>query len=349
MQSTEEWHRWRRVALSASVFVCWLGLSTAAAQPSGDDPTFDQLVERAKASFGEESYDEAVDQMRRAWAKESHPRLLFNIARSFDKKGDCERALVYYQSFLNQDDISSGLEKRAKGALRDADSCDAYTAEHAGRLVLRSSPSGAKVTVDGESVGTTPTEVAGLEAGEHELEFEASGYRSRAVTERLQRATDAEVAVELEEAPQTSDDSSGESSEKNETEEGEGSSDGGFEPRTGPVAVAGAGVALGIVGAVFDLVTLPNIDDRRRRVSRNRGAYDDPGARLDELKGRRRVNRNLALTGYIGAAALVTGGVLWQFVFPPGETEGSDETAELRLAPWSGEHVAGGLRIDLRF
>jgi serine/threonine-protein kinase len=67
-----------------------------------------------------------------------------------------------------------------------------------GPLIVESRPPGAKVFVDGRLVGTTPTSVAGLAAGEHAVQLEHEGYRNWSSSVRIEGSEPSRVTASLE-------------------------------------------------------------------------------------------------------------------------------------------------------
>jgi serine/threonine-protein kinase len=67
-----------------------------------------------------------------------------------------------------------------------------------GPLLVESRPPGAKVFVDGRLVGTTPTSVAGLGAGEHAVRLEHEGYRNWSSSVRIEGSEPSRVTASLE-------------------------------------------------------------------------------------------------------------------------------------------------------
>jgi hypothetical protein len=67
-----------------------------------------------------------------------------------------------------------------------------------GPLIVESRPAGAKVFVDGRLVGTTPTSVAGIAAGEHAVRLEHEGYRDWSSSVRIEGSEPSRVTASLE-------------------------------------------------------------------------------------------------------------------------------------------------------
>lgn len=67
-----------------------------------------------------------------------------------------------------------------------------------GELVVRTEPSGAKVSLDGREIGETPLAAKDVASGDHQLSVKLPGHKAvtRSVTIRRQRSTEVEVALE---------------------------------------------------------------------------------------------------------------------------------------------------------
>jgi eukaryotic-like serine/threonine-protein kinase len=72
------------------------------------------------------------------------------------------------------------------------------TGRFVGSLAVDSRPSGAKVFVDGKLAGTTPLQLAGLDAGEHVVRIERDGYRRWSSSVRVVASEQNRVTASLE-------------------------------------------------------------------------------------------------------------------------------------------------------
>jgi len=72
------------------------------------------------------------------------------------------------------------------------------TGRFVGALAVDSRPSGAKVFVDGKLAGTTPLQLAGLDAGEHVVRIERDGYRRWSSSVRVVASEQNRVTASLE-------------------------------------------------------------------------------------------------------------------------------------------------------
>jgi hypothetical protein len=72
------------------------------------------------------------------------------------------------------------------------------TGRFVGALSIDSRPDGAKVFIDGKLAGTTPLQVAGLDAGEHVVRLERDGYRRWSSSVRVVASEQNRVTASLE-------------------------------------------------------------------------------------------------------------------------------------------------------
>jgi tetratricopeptide (TPR) repeat protein len=80
-----------------AILVAWAP-PPAAAQPESTE--FDNLVADGGAKFEAKRYAAARAAWKRAYRLEPDPRLLFNIASTYRREGDRERALEHYRKYL---------------------------------------------------------------------------------------------------------------------------------------------------------------------------------------------------------------------------------------------------------
>jgi hypothetical protein len=67
-----------------------------------------------------------------------------------------------------------------------------------GSLFVDSRPRGARVTIDGRLVGTTPFRMPGMAAGRHDIRLDLDGYRSVSMPVTVNAAREARIAATLE-------------------------------------------------------------------------------------------------------------------------------------------------------
>lgn len=293
------------------LLVLWAVPSSAQPDPGSEPPSeertsasFSDLVEAAQKAYSEERYDEAIQKLVHAYSIRSNARLLFNIAKSYEKQGECAAALVYYRAYVDHPAKEKELITAAEKQMDASDECEAFSPDLAGRLSVDTTPEGATVVVDGESYGTTPTEVAPLSAGTHEISIELEGYEPISIDLELEPEKPREISQILQ--------------EETAEEEGDPRDDPAEAPPQSresifwpihPAALAMGGVGLAGIGVavVHDVVSIPATDRQRRQVARD-------SAEFERLTDRRNTQETIALIGYIGGGLLLTSGVVWHAI-----------------------------------
>ncbi|MGM0556455.1 MAG: PEGA domain-containing protein [Myxococcota bacterium] len=318
------------------------------AQDDGPSEELKQLVNEARTAFGEKDFETAIDKLLAAYRIEPNARLLYNTARSYEEIDDCRRALVYYRAFTQHEGAEDNLASKAKEKLSRSDQCEDYSSSLSGRLVVSSLPEGADIVVDGEKMGETPEEVAGLPSGEHTVAVELEGYETAENTLELEAAQDRKISVKLVEAKPEETDSSdligasdtggGSDVAVNKKADEEGAS--GSAVSIPAVSLAGVGIiGLGI-GGYIDLVAIPDTDEERSQYASDTQEYRD-------LTDKRQGQVTTALVGYIGGSALLAAGATWLILDLTGILSNSSESARVQplTAPRRGGFV-GGIQLN---
>lgn len=271
------------------------------AQTEVDAMPFEELIGAAKTEYEAENYDAAITYLLAANRKQPNARLLLNVAKSYEKSGDCVKAQAYYRAFVRDPEAEAGLVRDAKSSIQESSQCEGWDDLMSGRLQLSSTPSGATVIIDGDEVGTTPTEVAGLMEGTHDVSFVLEGYERSEETVDLLPERDKELAVTLTEVPQQVV-----AEPESEPEpQPEPVADTGTSPVVHYAVAGGIGaVGLGLftAGLITDL-GIPNKYDEPRR---DPGLSDSEHARLTE---ERKGATTRAMIFYISGGVLIAAGV----------------------------------------
>ena len=192
--------------------------------------------------------------------------------------------------------------KEAKRALKKSAKCEGWNDGLSGRIQVTSTPSGAAVEIDGNAIGTTPLEIAGLSDGEHALVATLEGHDE--LKQQLDAApdTDRVLALTLSKTPVVQD-----TVVEEDVEEPEETLVVAEEPadKTVNYIIGGSLTAVGLglftFGAITDTVTIPGIDEEREMAT-----SDAEGVRLKEDRDSAVTT---ALIGYIGGGVLLAGGV----------------------------------------
>lgn len=115
----------------------------------GGDRVAASLFAKGMKHFKGGRYDQALKRFLESDALVTHPNKLYNIAECYRRMGKLRKSFAYYFRYtktLPPDKREAFAAKLLK--LRTAKPC---------ALSVVSTPGGASVTVDGKSVGTTPT------------------------------------------------------------------------------------------------------------------------------------------------------------------------------------------------
>jgi tetratricopeptide (TPR) repeat protein len=328
----------RSILISTIVFATLFSASTVLAQDDGeqvDSQTrqFNEKVAAAKTAYDEANYREAIEMLRAAFRIKENPRLLLNIARSYEKMGDCARALVYYRSYLNHPKAEERFSGVAESRMSKRETCSQFSDELAGRLTILTLPKGATVKFNGREVGKTPIELVGAMSGDHELTLEMDGYETEKQLVRLDPAEDELLRFDLTEAkpePQTQEPVVEKLAEPN---------DDGFQLNPYALGVTGAGGAMLLVGMIYDLAVIPATD-------RERDPYPAGTPEFERLTNQRKRQANTAVASYIIGGALAVGGGGWLLYEYSQHKESSKKDQIMVFTPGPGQLGAGVL---LRF
>ncbi|RDV39900.1 PEGA domain-containing protein [Bradymonadaceae bacterium TMQ3] len=303
------------------------------------DSDLNTLVQLAREAYEAGEYDVAIERLLLANRKEPDPRLLLNVARSYAQADDCAMSLVYYAAFIRHPAAQEELIASAQQAL-DAGTgeCSAYNEELGGRIMFESEPMFARVYINEEFVGTTPTERAGMAPGTYQVRVELEGYSDFTREIEVSAQQDATVGALLEEpSVETEPVASTVIEEPGEADQA-----------NAPVnyvayGLMGAGALALANGLVFDLVVIPGIDEERSQLS--------PGQteEYNELTQRRQSRANIAIGSYVAGGLLVVGGGAWllyDYMSQNSAKSTSDDDAiqrrlGLRVAPAIGAESAG--------
>jgi tetratricopeptide (TPR) repeat protein len=104
--------------------VCWVATVLAlagasrAASPPKPAAAAAALIEKGAALYESGEYAKAAASLRAAYELVPEARLLFNIARAYEKGGDNEQALEFYERYLDATGTEAELRHRARDALK---------------------------------------------------------------------------------------------------------------------------------------------------------------------------------------------------------------------------------------
>jgi tetratricopeptide (TPR) repeat protein len=82
------------------VWLLWMLSAPAAAQEPAPPPTYEIYMNAARKLYAAEQYREAVEQFEKAYAAHPDPKIYFNLAQSYRKLDEPQKALSHYEKFL---------------------------------------------------------------------------------------------------------------------------------------------------------------------------------------------------------------------------------------------------------
>lgn len=290
--------------------------------------TFEEAIGQAKTAYDAGDFDKAVDLLITANRLQPDSRLLLNIARSYARAEDCSKAVAYFQAFMRADDADPKLVRTVKKE-SDALKCTTYDPTASGRVLVNSVPTGATVSVDGTVIGKTPFETVSLAEGERTFTFVLEGYEPDERKVTMAPEEDVTVAASLKEVVVAV--------VEPEVEEVE-------EIKLPPPpkdytqhyiagGVAGVGLGLLVMGAVYDNVLIPDTDEERKGVEWG-------SARYNELTDQRSGQATMALVGYVGGGILFAGGAGYLTYLLLTDTE-EEAAPTVNLMPTVGQDTVG--------
>lgn len=146
----------------------------ATAEGSSSSTSAQAYFEQGSTLFKQQKYADAIAYFLKANRLRPSPELLFNIGLAHDKLGNTAEALRYYREYQH-DAGSAAPDARVGERVSELEQRLAETGVQ--QVTLRSTPSGATVSIDGREVGTTPW-TGELTPGVHAADLRLAGYES---------------------------------------------------------------------------------------------------------------------------------------------------------------------------
>ncbi len=147
----------------------------AEAIPKPQDPA--KLYESGLEAFNNREWHKAASLFEQALGLDPNPSLAYNVGRSYEYTGNLEKARAAYLQALEYDPDSE-LRQLVYDTLERLDNVRKAVTPEAptvGLLEIRTTPPGAKLSVNGVPVGVTPFQAA-HPAGTFKLRLEKEGY-----------------------------------------------------------------------------------------------------------------------------------------------------------------------------
>lgn len=257
--------------------------------------------EKGQKQFEAGRYDAAASHFKKAWDQYPDPAYLFNIGLAYEKKGEWELAVRYYERFLDEapdHPARPEVERRLRGARKGLESSLA-------EVQVRSEPSGLKAELTSSPEGPSCETPCTLRAPSGPVTV-AVGEGEGRVTKTRSLSPGQRWKVRL-----TPSEGAGETMAITEGT----TMDAGKRRRIGAITSWGAGGAALVAGAVLAGVAKSDYDAAPGAASRDR--FETLRDRVD----RRSVGADVSFG--LAAAGLVTGTVLW-LVRDGGEGDGGE-------------------------
>jgi tetratricopeptide (TPR) repeat protein len=135
-------------------------LITAGSAFAGDREDAAKEFDLGQQSEKAGNFTSALDHYLKSYELIPHPATAYNIASNYEKIGKARQAAQYFNTYLEQDPQADDKDK-VKKKIVDLQNLPA-------RIVVRSSPPGAQVTIDGGPQAREPI-VVSLKGGDHEV------------------------------------------------------------------------------------------------------------------------------------------------------------------------------------
>lgn len=133
------------------------------------------LARQGRKNYQAGRYAEAIDDLERANKLEARSAFIYNIAKCHEKLGDYDKAIVYYQRYLEMAPKASDRQD----VISLISSLQARMRETLSELSVRTVPTGADVYIDDMDKlrGQTPLDLR-LKPGAHKIVFVKNGYET---------------------------------------------------------------------------------------------------------------------------------------------------------------------------
>lgn len=288
--------------------------------------------------YSQGRYQKAIEEFDEAYRLDPRPLLLYNIAQTWEKLGDLEKAIEFLKKYLDADPT---IENRTT-LLNKLATMEERLSKTG--VEIKCAEADAQVFVDGKEVGKTPLPTTvKLSAGTHKLQVSKKGFADFKLSVAITSGQTLPVDVELEPGQ-----SGPPPAAKPEEKPAGDKAAGGQKPGDGkkkvealdvvPWAIAGVGVvAVGVGWGALG------------SVAKNKQPSDpdaDPAAQDDAHK-MAIVADAVGIAGAVIAAAGATWGVIRIVKKKKGESA-EPPAARVSFAPVVGEGT-GGVLADVRF
>jgi hypothetical protein len=316
-----------------------------------------ELYESGKKAYNLGEFDRAIELWKQGYDKKDDPIFLFNIAQAYRQKGDYQKAIFFYKSYLREDPTAKNradvealiadLDKISKAPPNGVTDPNATGTGTTGTGTTGTGTTGTGTTGTGTTgTGTTGTGTTGTGTGN----VASSGGTGTGTTTSTGKGNETGTGTGT---GTTTGTGTGTATGTTGTEGGNGNGP----TDTGPgkpgktmkiagLATGGAGVALVVTGVIFGLQASSlesELNDARAKGepwSQDLADKDSKGQTASTIS---------VVTLSIGAAAIIAGGTLFYLGMMKDRNAAADKgEASLRVIPVVGPTTAG-ISLDFQF
>jgi PEGA domain len=165
----------------------WILVALASAAHADDRDDARHEFAAGQAADKARDWQNAIEHYLRAYDLAPHPFALYNVAADYEQLGQLREAARYYAQYIaNARDVNDRVRvERLVGDLR----------VRPAKLSVKSTPSGARVAIDGQPAGVTPFTGA-IGGGRHRITVESDADRQdKQVTVEFAEPVDVELAL----------------------------------------------------------------------------------------------------------------------------------------------------------
>jgi tetratricopeptide (TPR) repeat protein len=265
----------------------------AAGVPSTEQQAALALFHDGNVQLNDGLFAKAVEKYQQALAHWDHPAIHYNLALALM---NLDKTIEAYDNF-------DAALKYGEAPLQSKDKFDnaknyLVILSHAiGEVEVVCNKTGAKVAIDGKEVFTAPGVYRGkVKVGKHQIVATLEGHPTRVEATDIQPGAPFKIELHLYTVAELT---------RYRRK---------WDATWTPYAVMGAGVAVGVVGGIFELLASNKYASYDRTIA-SCNQMDSGCANSQSLKSERSTGDDYKATGFalygVGAAAVVTGAVLW--------------------------------------
>lgn len=160
--------------LAAAAVPAWQTQALAAEPLSAEDAKAREealeLFKQGRNAYKAGDYDAARELFQRAWGRwDREPLIAMALAKAYDRAGQLEKSLVYYEHFLRLAPVTKDYLPDREQAVQRVAAIKEVLKSRPGVLKFRNLPSGARLEIDGKVSGVDAAGEVKVVAGQHAI------------------------------------------------------------------------------------------------------------------------------------------------------------------------------------